>query len=1127
MTRRFLQGYRRMTRASLSGRSVLAVLLLAAVPGIASAAAPAKELELQGPFKLKEPGDDFALNTETGGLAAINRSQGTAMLYLPEYFQGDESKAVGPVRIGGEPSSVVFKKHGSFAGFAVGCASDPHIHLLDAATFKAIGKINVEGGTSLLGTAEDDPYVYYARPSSNKRPSPDKLPTGNDPEELRKLMREVMLASMDTVGRANVKTMADEGVVWEEATVFAVSADGKHLYVRRNGSPKEILCVAVGPKSPAGIATQIVHRANLSARAVTADPGGQYVFLADEGRVYSPNLQRVVGTFQRVRPTEVAVFKTRPIVAGLRDGSLILYSYNSLEPKATLPLPGELLRSPGVSPTSRKVAVSPRKHLLADDRNGRLIFAHDDWVMILPLGDPDGEVLLQAKVRSPKQVVVDKSNEIALDLSDPRVKVELPVAVPGMSVVDGRLRWTPTDNQLGEHTIPLRLSADGKVSETAIDLEAVRPHASVPFLADDCCIGPEARLAAVWSGGTAQSSPDYRPGDSRPHLALVDLEENRLLAEPVLPGRLGAIEIDRRYVYTAAGRATSVEARSRKDLSVTTAAYLPNEEPIYAVHSVADKYLAVVTRYGETHRFSLPDLKACDPPADPAASQARSPYRRLRQSVPVPVRDLGPWVYFDGCVYDKATSGVCLISSPPSETSRFVLVLGPEPKPPGPAERPPNTDHPPITATAAGLAAAPLLWNRPSSETAEEPDPFEAFPPELPNFPEIPVPQIPTNEKRTVVLDTVPLAVTSLGTSSPYGEASSFKRLAPGQGDRPATSTDHGENRVGRPTVDLEARDLLSGKLREKLRLFCETVPYRADPRLAHRLRARGATVVVLYWEYSRQGADALMSRALMKSLTRDAQTDEALGGSTSVYSYTFKTPEAENLTPPGFQPVQSALAVSGSRRTTLSHGTVGPVAGAQFELIGPMVGLSIDAKTAEVTVDGPALARLASSRFEGGYLKVPAPRMHSNRSGFRSVSLEAYSTSAGGVFEEIVGRPAEGVPVLVPIRVGMKLGGKLAATLSYYVFLETPGAALDEAAANRRLREIEKGLQQVRQQIDTYEQALVEIRANIEELRRDAQAVGPSPALQLRLQVLRETLESTTEQLRKAKALLKTEEGP
>ncbi len=53
---------------------------------------------------------------------------------------------------------------------------------------------------------------------------------------MRMLVRNGMTTDEDVVGRVDMTTMADEGIVCERATSFAVSPDGTRIYFRRDGT---------------------------------------------------------------------------------------------------------------------------------------------------------------------------------------------------------------------------------------------------------------------------------------------------------------------------------------------------------------------------------------------------------------------------------------------------------------------------------------------------------------------------------------------------------------------------------------------------------------------------------------------------------------------------------------------------------------------------------------------------------------------------------------------------------------------------------------------------------------------------------------------------------------------------
>src|SRR5262245_27955325 len=81
---------------------------------------------------LKEAAQDFALNPETGDLAAIHAEKNTVTLYRAAYFDGDRSKIAGPITVGSNPVSIVFKRYRDKAYYCVACLNDSYIHVIDA-----------------------------------------------------------------------------------------------------------------------------------------------------------------------------------------------------------------------------------------------------------------------------------------------------------------------------------------------------------------------------------------------------------------------------------------------------------------------------------------------------------------------------------------------------------------------------------------------------------------------------------------------------------------------------------------------------------------------------------------------------------------------------------------------------------------------------------------------------------------------------------------------------------------------------------------------------------------------------------------------------------------------------------
>src|SRR4051812_9279313 len=106
--------------------SVAAVVLAAMLVVPKSANAEVRLIKLPSAYA------NFALNPETGDVAALDSSANTVSLFRRAFLTGDAKAVVAPQGVGKTPCSIVFKRFGEKSYYAVVCTQDSHVYLFDA-----------------------------------------------------------------------------------------------------------------------------------------------------------------------------------------------------------------------------------------------------------------------------------------------------------------------------------------------------------------------------------------------------------------------------------------------------------------------------------------------------------------------------------------------------------------------------------------------------------------------------------------------------------------------------------------------------------------------------------------------------------------------------------------------------------------------------------------------------------------------------------------------------------------------------------------------------------------------------------------------------------------------------------
>ena len=583
---------------------------------------------------LKEACVDFAMDPATGNLAGINSDNNTVTLYSRDFLDAKAGAVVvGPVKIGHAPARILHKQCGDKSYFIVLCKNDGRILVLDSIKLDVVKGIQLKDATVdciSAALAAGDPYVYYSNTDESRQGS---------------------------VGRINLATLSDEGSVsvisrWHTSGEITVSANGKWMFVRSSGSPTGLQSFQLAKAANGKDEWQESFYDHKDTSFYLSDPFSYYTASGDT--LFSLDLRQNMATLSF---TPRAFFADRPVILGARKVNavkspapavrssknstsrtaavaaapeqtgliLVAASYNDFKVHGEVRIPASVIPAASESGNfRRREALGTRAYIFADGRGNRAIVAAEGQVALVPLASLSVPVepLLVASVDAPATVSVGQPVTIKVQPFDAKTQVSLASGPQGMTLSNGALNWTPSEAQVGDTKVELKLSSGASERIQALDTIAVtQAFAPLPFAPDGVRLDAGGKLAVVWVG--QQESPRAMPRNGREHkiaLAVVDVEQRKVLVERTLTKPIGAVALAGDQVYIALADADRIESYLIKTLepgpSVTV-------EGRTARLWAAPPRCIIAFSEREYQAFSLPDLKPVNAPAfkkDPNAS---------------------------------------------------------------------------------------------------------------------------------------------------------------------------------------------------------------------------------------------------------------------------------------------------------------------------------------------------------------------------------------------------------------------------------------------------------------------------------------------------------------------------
>jgi len=593
------------------------------IPGTASAAGVVSAT-------LEAPHLRFALNRETGGLAGIDEQNRTVILYPSEYLDGRQTEAIRSPKLDGLPERILYKKYKARGVFVVAALESGQVYLLDGATLEPIRSIKASQVNVIelhAAPSSSDPHIYYT----------------------------YQVGYGGKTGRINLARLADEGTLLDKSCL-AVSPSGRLLYCRQGVGDRSLECVEVESGSTPGekARLRIIHKVDGEVPWVAPDPLGDYT--VTQYNVYSPDLKTVVAE-ARLPYATPRLFAKRPLMASSTGTTIHVWSLNTYQRVATVPLP----RAVADMPRSPRTGRTPEIEVFADDAHERLIVTRGNQAALVPLDalDIPEEPRLFVKP-AVTRVPSGRTTVVPFEKTVADMRVELAREVPGVTLAADGLRLTPAEDQVGRCEVPLRLSHGTTVRVQTIGVEVGTPALKLSFVPTNVRANPSGTRVVLWAQKRVESYPTNFPPPS--HMALIDATAGEVLVDKLAACNFCAVDVDDHYVYVAVTGFKTVYALSLDDLSPRLKIQVP-DDPAKELAAVGGKHLIAATERGGVYCYSLPGLK----PAfklDPLAPASQDPKKRPNIGAAASLVVDGEYVRYQGVVHDAQLRSMALMRPP-------------------------------------------------------------------------------------------------------------------------------------------------------------------------------------------------------------------------------------------------------------------------------------------------------------------------------------------------------------------------------------------------------------------------------------------------------------------------------
>lgn len=706
---------------------------------------------------------------------------------------------------------------------------------------------------------------------------------------------------VDVVKRHVVKRVPVQGWEQSHAVNVAMSSDGGFIIVdagERSTGPAALMSV-----DEDALVFRNVYRHLEADGQVVAAPFGRFwtvgadLYPVDFGPETAARLGLIDRTYGELKPLRqfagsvVAVHPTDDLAASIttenRSVAVVLQTFSKAIELKTAPL----CSTSDYYPPREKRQLIDNPNLQFAKTEPYLLIGYGRFAAVLDwkkLGVTTHPLLV---LSVPTQVTVVAGEPLQLPL-----EVTSPGLSPGFTKVDGpeaaridkgALVWTPSENDVGTHRAKLRAEVDGRSDEAEVLIRVVRPGLNLGFLAQmlvSDTAGKRVVVAGYASGG--DDDRGHRPVDQ---LALIDVEQQAIVAQKQFEKGIAAIAIDSQAVYMAPTEGNVVHALSLDDLSYQQRAFV--EARVTSMALLPPNRLVVATAR-KLFCFATDKLKKVSWPFDAVDTEYRVSDFYMNnfhyQQVKSPAERLNDGTLVENIVFDRESGDIQLIVP---RDSQMIDVTAPVDE---------DDWRPrPMQAHRRAGPWQPHLWNRRVANDG------------LYGRGEGPLAR--WNHGAAVLLHRHPLA------------ASVAVRYAKGGGSPDGLDMMRDEPQ-GPLQLVLELRELLEGATRHTLVLA-------EHQRFTDRFRRQE--------DFNRQ------------PLVADCGDTVVVGHTDKLYVVDFDVEKLGELREPlRFTNRQSTLSAKAGEEAKLTFTATGGAGTIRYKLTGVSPGLTLDAETGELTVD-------------------------------------------------------------------------------------------------------------------------------------------------------------------------------
>ena len=394
--------------------------------------------------------------------------------------------------------------------------------------------------------ASHAPASKTTRPSS---PVVMRLAASQNPDDPLAYVCDGNLHGID------LETMSFLGFLFQSVGSVSVSLDGQWILGKRDLRTGRYFSGALkvtrqpDQKLPA---LEFFAAGNSMSNGAVHDPLGNVTYLAFETRTL--NMQPIETYAKNYTARLGAVLGKRPV------GAFITREHTNMKYDLTLNFPSILDRQAAAPPVVlpdelvKEAAVAmwqvSDKPLFAkqiqegpsdpwwwyDASHDRIVIANLSQIASVPLSGldlPEEPPLTLNQVFA--NLSVGRPAEINLEPSQKNSTIEILDYPSGLEPNEGTIRWTPKNDDLGDHRILMRLTKDSHQRELGFGLRVSRPSVKSPIVIQGMALDPQERFAVVWSGLSSAeleqiSRNRLAPADARTEICLIPL---RAASKPI------------------------------------------------------------------------------------------------------------------------------------------------------------------------------------------------------------------------------------------------------------------------------------------------------------------------------------------------------------------------------------------------------------------------------------------------------------------------------------------------------------------------------------------------------------------------------------------------------------------